>query len=40
MTRCVVILVRLCSDRSAFMINGLSNACLLWEIGSCVASES
>ena len=39
MTRFDVILVRMCCDRSAFMINGLSDACLLWGIGLCVTTH-
>ena len=34
-----IILVRLCSDRSTFMLNGLSDTCLLWGIGLCVITH-
>ena len=39
MTRLVVILVRPFSDKSAFMINGLSDTYLLWGIGPCVITH-
>ena len=39
MTRFGVILVRLCSDRSASTMNRVYDACLLWGIWPCVITH-